>query len=317
MSEQDAWLLGAYRDMCRIRRFEEQSIEFYKAGLVGGSLHPYIGQEAVAVGMLAALEAKDQITMTYRGRAHALAKGAAPHRLFAEILGRADGLNKGKGGPMHIADPACGVMGANAIVAGGIPIAVGLALAMRMRREPNVVMTFFGDGTVNQGAFHEALNLAAVWQVPVVFVCENNLYSEMSPIHEMVRIEHLADRAAAYGIPGAIVDGNDVEAVRATAREAVARARVGGGPTFVEAKTYRLAGHMFGDPERYRSAVEVETWRARDPIALARGLLIARGASDDEVGQAERAAQEEIQKAARAAEASPEPDLSEALTDVF
>ena len=312
-----AWLMGAYRDMLKIRRFEEQSIEFYKAGLLGGSLHPYIGQEAVAVGMIGALGPQDQITMTYRGRAHAIAKGVPPERLFAEILGRRDGLNKGKGGPMHIADPARGVMGANAIVAGGIPIAVGLALAMRMRREASVVMTFFGDGTVNQGAFHEALNLAAVLQVPIVFVCENNLYSEMSPIHEMVRIEHLADRAAAYGIPSAIVDGNDVEAVLTTSREAVARARAGAGPTFLEAKTYRTSGHMFGDPERYRSADEVAAWRRRDPIALARQALLALGASEEEVGQAESAANAEIRAAAQAAEASPEPDLADALTDVF
>lgn len=309
--------LNAYRGMVRVRRFEEQAIELYKAGLIGGSLHPYIGQEAVAVGMMGALRANDQITMTYRGRAHALAKGVPPQGLFAEMLGKQSGVNKGKGGPMHIGDPSHGVMGANAIVAGGIPIAVGLALAMRKLGEDRVVMTFFGDGTVNQGAFHEALNLAAVWKLPVIFACENNLYSEMSPIHEMVRIEDLADRAAAYGIPAAIADGNDIEAVHSTAVEAVARARSGAGPTFVEAKTYRLLGHMFGDPERYRSAEEVAAWRERDPIALLRARLLSDGASVEELQSIEEAAREEIAAAARAAEVGPEPDLSDALSDVF
>lgn len=313
----DDWRLKAYRDMVRIRRFEERSIEFYKAGLVGGSLHLYIGQEAVAVGTIAALREGDQITMTYRGRGHALAKGIPPMPLFAEILGRSTGVNRGKGGPMHVGDPAYGVMGANAIVGAGLPIAAGLALAFKKQQKDNVAMTFFGDGTINQGAFHEALNLAAVWRLPVVFVCENNLYAEMSPIHEMVRLEDLADRAAAYGIPAAVVDGNDVEAVRSTAQEAVERARSGAGPTFVEAKTYRHLGHMFGDPETYRSKDEVQAWRARDPIDRLRRRLLEDGAAEEELQRIDQEAQEEILRAAKEAEESPEPELAEALADVF
>lgn len=317
MTKKD-WRLLAYRDMVRIRRFEERSIELYKAGLLGGSLHLYMGQEAVAVGAMSVLRSDDPITITYRGRGHALAKGMSPATLFAEMLGRRDGCCKGKGGPMHVGDPALGVMTANAIVAGGIPIAVGLALAAKKQRTGRVALAFFGDGTVNQGAFHEALNLAAIWQLPVVFVCENNLYSEMSPIHEMVRLENLADRAGAYGIRSAVVDGMDVEAVREVMAQAVGVARAGEGPSLVEAKTYRFVGHMFGDPEVYRTPEEVKGWIQRDPIRILRDRLTANGvATEADLDAIEAEAVKEIEQASATAEKLPEPALEEALTDVF
>ncbi|MCY0897889.1 MAG: thiamine pyrophosphate-dependent dehydrogenase E1 component subunit alpha [Firmicutes bacterium] len=307
-----------YELMLTIRRFEEQTIEWYQRGLIGGSLHPAIGQEAIAVGALDAVRPTDYMTMTYRGRGQALAKGASLEGVMAEVLGKASGLCKGKGGPMHITDVTHGIIGANAIVAAGIPIAVGAALAAHLAGDGRIAVTFFGDGAVNQGVFHEALNLAAIWTLPIVFVCENNLYSEMTPIREMVKNEAVSERAAAYRIPAAVVDGNDVAAVAETVGMAIDRARSGGGPTFIEALTYRFVGHMVGDPETYRSREEVAQWREKDPILQARRRIEAEGwatpesltALDDRVTARIRTAAEQVLQA-------PEPDLEERLADVY
>lgn len=309
--------MGALREMFRIRAFEEKSAEFYRNGLLGGSLHISIGQEAVAVGAIGALDASDQITMTYRGRGQALAKGVPAGAMFAEMLGRVTGTSRGKGGPMHIYMADVGAMGTNAIVAAGIPIAAGLALAAQLDGSQRVVMTFFGDGAVNQGAFHEAMNLAAIWKLPLVLVCENNLYSEMTPIRNMVPHDDVADRAQGYAIPAAVVDGNDVMAVRQAAEAAVQRARRGHGPTFLECKTYRLVGHMQGDPEVYRSRDEVASWAAIGPIVRLRATLDEEGLlTEESAGIMEAAARQEIEEAAQQALGAPEPALSEALTDV-
>ncbi len=316
--EPEDWRVAAWRQMLRVRRFEEKSAELYMRGLIGGSLHLYVGQEAVAVGAIGALDPQDQITMTYRGRAHALAKGIAPRRLFAELLGHLDGTNKGKGGPMHIADPQHGVMGANAIVAAGIPIAAGLALAARKTGSRRVVMTFFGDGALHQGVVYETLNLAALWSLPLVLVCENNLYAEMTPIHENVAGDDVADRARAYRVPCATVDGNDVAAVREAAQAAVERARTGAGPTFLEARTYRLAGHMVGDPETYRSREEVAQWRERDPVTrLGAALVASQLLTADRLDGIDAEVRAEMDHAAQEAESGPMPPLAEATTDLY
>jgi len=308
----------AWRMMVRIRAFEEKSIEMYKQGLMGGSLHPYIGQEAVATGFGMNLEPTDYMTMTYRGRGQALAKGADPYRLFAEMMGRMDGYCKGKGGPMHIASMEHGILGANGIVGAGIPIAVGAALTAKTKKTKQVAVTFFGDGATNQGVFHEAMNMAAVFRLPIVFVCENNLYAEMTPIHTSVPNEHLAERGVAYRMRSVVVDGNDVRATFEVARQAIERARAGEGPTFIEAKTYRLMGHMFGDAETYRTKEEVEAWRKKEPLVRFRQVCLDKGLlSEEELERIRADVYAEIDEAFERAKRSPEPGKEEILTDVF
>lgn len=305
------WLEGSYRTMLTIRAFEEKSMELYQQGLIGGSLHVSIGQEAVAAGVCGVLSREDRMTTTYRGRGHAIAKGTELYPLFAEILGRTTGLCRGQGGPMHITDVAHGHFGANAIVAAGLPIAAGLGWAAKRQQSGRVVATFFGDGATNQGAFHEALNLASIWELPVVFVCENNLYSEMTPIADMVKNESLTERAVAYRMPAVSVDGMRVEEVRQAAQEAVDRARAGGGPTFIEAKTYRLVGHMFGDLETYRTKEEVANWKMRDPLVLARCLLEGQGVASAAIDSWQEQVVQEVARAAEAALRDPEPQWTE------
>ncbi|WP_400164537.1 thiamine pyrophosphate-dependent dehydrogenase E1 component subunit alpha [Brevibacillus sp. TJ4] len=301
-----------------IRAFEEKSVDVYKQGLMGGSLHPYIGQEAVAVGVCMHLQKTDYMTMTYRGRGHALAKGADPYKLFAEMMGREDGYCKGKGGPMHIASKEDGILGANGIVGAGIPIAVGGALTAKRRKNGQVAVTFFGDGATNQGAFHEALNLAAILALPVLFVCENNLYSEMTPIKDSVLNEHLAERGVAYRIPSIVVDGNDVRAVSEAAKWAVDRGRAGQGPTLMEAKTYRQLGHMFGDAETYRTKEEVEAWKQKDPLLLFRKTCIERGLLDEAaLDELKQGVYSQIEEAYERAKQSAEPRMEEIFTDVY
>lgn len=311
------WLESAYRTMLKIRLFEESSIELYKEGLIGGSLHCSIGQEAVAAGVCGVLRGDDRMTTTYRGRGHAIAKGTELYPLFAEILGRSTGLCGGRGGPMHITDVAHGHFGANAIVAAGLPFAAGLAWAAKRLHSDRVVVTFFGDGATNQGAFHEALNLASIWDLPVVFVCENNLYSEMTPIKDMIKNENLSERAAAYRIPAHLVDGMRVDQVRQAAQEAVERARSGGGPTFIEAKTYRLSGHMFGDLETYRSKDEVEHWKGRDPLLVTRSMLEAQGVAATALGAWQDQIAAEVANAAERALGDPEPEPETAYQSAF
>jgi pyruvate dehydrogenase E1 component alpha subunit len=304
--------------MLLIRRFEEECIRLYQTGHIRGSLHPCIGQEATAVGACFALRRDDYMTCTYRGHGQAIAKGSDPKEAMAELLGRRTGCSKGKGGSMHFTDLSVGLLGENAIVGAGIPIAVGAALTAKLDKSDRVAIAFFGDGAVNQGIFHEGLNLAAIWQVPVIFFCENNLYSEMTPIRAMVRIEHLSDRAAAYGIPATRVDGYDVLAVYQVTTEAVARARNGGGPTFIEAMTYRLVGHMVGDSEPYRTRDEVNIWRQRDPlITFPQRLVNDFGIVPSSVEAIQKEVESEIQEIVRFAQDSPWPSPEEAMEDVF
>jgi len=310
-------LLELYRRMRVIRRAEERLEELYRAGEVYGSLHLCIGQEATAVGACAALRREDVITCTYRGHGAALAKGLPLPSMMAELMGRETGCCRGRGGSMLLTDLGVGLLGASGIVAGGIPMAVGAAMAARLDGSDRVALAFFGDGATNQGVFHESLNMAALWALPCVFVCENNLYAEMTPIAEEASVARLADRGCAYGIPGVTVDGNDVEAVYEVTAQAVARARAGGGPTLVEALTYRLTGHMFGDPQAYRPADEVASWRARDPLLVARQRLAARGVRPETLSRIDAEVEAALEAAVAFARRSPEPPAEEAMRDVY
>ena len=275
-------LLEMYRRMLGIRGFEERVSALYRDGEVPGFVHLSIGQEAAAVGACWPLRPSDIITSTHRGHGHCLAKGLEPLGMFAELMGKDQGTNRGRGGSMHIADPTLGIFGANGIVAAGVPIAVGAATASQLRADGGVAVAFFGDGAPAQGAFHEAMNLAAVWHLPVVFFCENNGYAEFSPASTQHGAS-LERRAAGYGIPYVAVDGNDVVATAAAMEDAVDAVRSGGGPVVVEAATFRWHGHYEGDPERYRTQEEVEEWKARDPLLVHEALLRAGGVGDDEL----------------------------------
>lgn len=310
-------LLDLYRRMVRIRRTEETLEELFKQGDVYGSLHLCIGQEATAVGACAALRTDDYITCTYRGHGAELAKGIPLPAFMAEMFGKQTGACRGRGGSMLFTDLRVGVLFATGIVGGGLPIAVGAALGARLAGRDRVALTFFGDGATNQGTFHEALNMAGLWKLPCVFFCENNQYAEMTPTAKEASVERLADRGCASGVPGAVVDGNDVEAVYDVTRQAVERARRGEGPTLIEAITYRLTGHMFGDTQPYRSREEVESWRARDPLLVARRRLGERGVSGDAVARVDAEVEAEIQSAVSFARSSPEPPETEATADVY
>ena len=311
-------LLHMYQAMLLIRRFEEQCVQFYQGGQMRGSLHPCIGQEATAVGACYALRRDDYMTCTYRGHGQALAKGLDPKEAMAELLGRSTGCSQGKGGSMHFTDPSVGLLGENAIVAAGVPIAVGTALSAQLDQTDRVALTFFGDGAINQGVFGEALNLAAIWNAPVIFFCENNLYSEMTPIRAMVKTEQLTDRAAGFGIPATRVDGYDVLAVYETTRAAVERARGGGGPTFIEAMTYRLVGHMIGDSEPYRTREEVAQWRARDPLLIFPQQLVQEWViSQAEVAAVQTQVEAHMAEVVRFALDSPWPSPDTITTDIF
>ncbi len=310
-------LPDAYRQMLVIRKFEETIRSLYQQGKIRGSFHPCVGQEATAVGGCWAIRRDDALTCTYRGHGQALAKGLDVKAAMAEMLGRVTGCSKGKGGSMHFTDPSVGLMGANAIVAAGIPHAAGAALAARLQGRDQVALTYFGEGAVNQGVFHETLNLAALWQLPLILLCENNLYSEMTPSHETSSVTEMTRRGQAYGIPSARIDGNDVEAVFACVEEAAARARAGGGPTFIEAMTYRLWGHMMGDPEVYRSKDEVAQARLVEPVVRLGQRLTGLGHTAAALTQLEAEAAAIVAEALQFAEASPLPEPEMALEDVF
>ena len=294
--------LDLLRQMHEIRFFEQNLRRLFEEGLVRGSTHLSIGQEAVSVGVCSALRKGDTATCTYRGHATTLAMGAPLDRSFGEILGRAGGLCGGKGGSMHLTDRSVGLLGSFAIVGAHLPITVGAAFAARYQRQDSVSVCFFGDGATNIGAFHEALNLAAVWKLPAVFVCENNLYGEYSPIASTTPVQQLVDRAASYAMAAARVDGNDVVAVRRTAVEAVDRARGGDGPTLIEALTYRWSGHSRSDPAQYRPRGELESWQQRDPIKRLREQLCDEGAAEgcDRVAATAEAAVAEALESAKA-----------------
>jgi TPP-dependent pyruvate/acetoin dehydrogenase alpha subunit len=307
-----------YRRMVLIRHFEDQLYALFLQGVVPGTLHQYQGQEAVAVGVCTALRPDDVIFSTHRPVGHFLARGSAARGIAAEIMGKAAGCAGGKGGQMHLTDMSIGAMPSNAVVGANIPIATGAALGFQLRGQDRVVVSFFGDGASNTGAFHEGINLAAVKDAPVIFVCENNQYGASTVISSMMRITDIADRAAAYGIPGCVVDGMDVLAVYQAALEAVERARQGNGPTLLECKTYRYAGHSRGDPGGYRPREEVERWRERDPIDQMRTLLIKeRGLSETELMSIESTCQSEVREAIEFALNSPEPAIEETYLNVY
>lgn len=310
-------VLSSYRMMVLIRRFEERVHQLFLQGLIKSTTHLAAGQEAVAVGVSDALRADDLVFATYRGHHHVLARGAAVRAAMAEMLGRSTGLCGGKGGSMHLTSVEHGVLGCYAIVGAHLPIACGSAWSAQLRGTDQVTVAFFGDGATNIGAFHEALNLAAVWRLPLVFVCENNLYMEYTPIADMTTVDHPAyDRASAYRLPAELIDGNDLLAVHAAADKAVARARSGGGPTIIEALTYRHGGHSRGDPGAYRPKEEVEAWLRRDPLdktwrgieELDRGL--DRQAIDADV-------LEHVDKCVEKALADPYPDFGTVLVDTY
>jgi acetoin:2,6-dichlorophenolindophenol oxidoreductase subunit alpha len=311
-------MLSLYSRMFLVRRFEESTNLLFMSSEVPGTVHLYNGQEAVAVGVCSALRLDDYITSTHRPHGHAVAKGIPLRSLMAELLGRTTGCCHGKGGSMHLGDIDYGMVPAIAIVAGGIPVAAGIGLAFRRMKTDRVVACFFGDGAVNEGAFHEGVNLAAIWDLPVVFVCENNLYGASTHVSKVMKAEHVADRVSAYGIPSVIVDGMDVLAVHKATCEAVANARDGKGPTLIECKTYRLCGHSRSDPQLYRPREEMDEWRAKDPITTFRARLIDDGlATADEIDEMQQAVEAELEDAIEYARKSPHPQPEDALADVY
>ena len=318
MVDGGAQRLDWYRRMLEVRVFEDKVQELFMSGQIQGTTHLCQGQEAVSVGSVSAMVPGDVQTNTYRGHGEALALGMKPEVAFAELMGRSTGGSKGLGGSMHLIDTEKGNIGANAIVGAGMPIAVGAAMALKYRGEPNVALTFFGDGATNIGTFHEAMNMAAVWKAPIVFICSNNLYGEYSPVRMTTPIDDLARRADPFGMPGVIVDGQDVEAVNEAVSVAVDRARSGQGPSFLEMKTYRYRGHSRSDPAKYRPDGELDAWKDRDPLLV----LGRRLAESGELSEGAQAAlrdevQSDIDAAAERAAAAPYLTLEEARDYVY
>lgn len=312
-------MIRMYRDMLRIRRFEEQIFEVYTSGLMHGLAHLYIGEEAVAVGICSALRDDDYITSTHRGHGHCIAKGGDLARMMAEVMGRVDGICRGKGGSMHIADMSLGILGANGIVGGGFGIATGAGLSAKLRKTDQVTACFFGDGASNQGIFFEVMNYAAIWDLPVIYVCENNQYGEYTATDAVTAGDSIADRAKPFKIPNETIDGNDVVAVYEAATKAVERARKDGGPALIECMTYRHRGHHVGDPgDGYRSDAERKEWDERDPIpAFSRRLVEEGGATEDALAAIDEEVKEDVADAVEAAKASPWPDVEEVDAHVF
>jgi acetoin:2,6-dichlorophenolindophenol oxidoreductase subunit alpha len=311
-------LRAALLKMHLIRKFEETAEASYMRGLIHGTMHLSIGQEASAVGSTLPLAPHDYILSTHRGHGHCIAKGADPARMFAEFFGKENGYCRGRGGSMHIADVEGGNLGANGIVAGGLPIAVGVGMSINMQKQDRVCMVFFGDGATNEGAFHEALNMASIWKLPIVFVCENNKYGMSMDIARAMAVPHVADRASAYAMPGFAVDGNDLAAVASASQRAVMRARAGDGPTLIECKTYRLRGHSKSDRNLYRTKEEIDTWRENDAILRLEKELLAHGrCTAPELRAIEDTARQAIDAALEFAKASPDPDPRELTRDVY
>jgi pyruvate dehydrogenase E1 component alpha subunit len=311
-------MIDMYRKMARIRGFEERARTEFAAGKIPGFVHLYSGEEASAVGACANLRPDDYITSTHRGHGHLIAKGGRTDRMMAELFGKKTGYNKGKGGSMHIAEMEIGILGANGIVGGGIPIAGGAALSARKRGTDQVAICFLGDGASNTSRFHEGVNLASCWKLPVVYLIENNQYAECTHVSRVCNVSNIADRACAYGIPGVTVDGNDVLAVYKAVAGAVARARKGEGPTLVETKTYRYHGHYEGDPCNYQPEEEMAEWKKKDPIVRFRKKLIDMGVlTEEEASKIEQEINQEIDEAVKFAEESPFPAPEETLEDVY
>ena len=311
-------LKDALLKMVLIRKFEEGAEESYMRGLIHGTMHLSIGQEASAVASCMALSNEDKITSTHRGHGHCIAKGADVGKMFAEFFGKETGYCRGRGGSMHIADVEKGNLGANGIVGGGLPIAVGAALSAKRLGTGEVTVCFFGDGANNEGAFHEALNMAAIWKLPVVFVCENNQYGMSTSIERSTAVKHVAERASAYDMPGVTVDGNDFSAITEAVDNAVARARAGNGPSLVENLTYRWRGHSKSDRNRYRTREEIAEWQACDPVRRMAAMLVDHGIlSENEVASIEVNAEKIIEDAIAFAKNSPAPRVEEATRYVY
>jgi pyruvate dehydrogenase E1 component alpha subunit len=310
--------LDLYQMMVRLRYFEERAYKLFMRGLVKGTSHLGIGMEAIAAGSAVAMRADDYTFCTYRGHNHTLARGASMTALMGELLGREIGICGGKGGSMHLTSVEHGAMGSYAIVGAHLPIAAGAAWSAQARGSGQVSVCFFGDGATNIGAFHEALNMSVVWNLPVVFVCENNLYMEYTPIADVTAVPHpAADRAGAYGLESVLIDGNNVEVVHEHVGQAIERARDGGGPALIEAETYRHGGHSRADPGKYRPQEEVDSWLARDPLPAYRELLLADGVDEATLERIESDAMAEVDDASARAEASPEPDPAVIERDVW
>jgi pyruvate dehydrogenase E1 component alpha subunit len=308
----------ALRLMLTIRLFDERALALYRAGEMRGTTHPYIGMEAVGVGVTLALRPDDWVTSTHRGHGHTIAKGGDPKKMMAELLGRATGYSGGKGGSMHIADMDKHMLGANGIVGGGMGLATGAALTAKLQKTGAVAICFFGDGALEQGILHETTNMAAIWKLPVVFVCENNQYAMSASAAWSVAGGDPARRAAGYGIPGTTVDGMDLFAVHAAASEFVERARRGDGPAYLICTTYRFHGHHAGDPLNYREKEEVERWRLRDPIELVKQAAVASGVMRaDEIESLERQIEQQIEEAVEFAKNSPDPTVDQLMTDIY
>jgi TPP-dependent pyruvate/acetoin dehydrogenase alpha subunit len=318
MTYEKEFLLSLYQRMSLIRKFEERVKFLFLEGVMPGTIHQYNGQEGIAVGVCSALHEGDVITSTHRPHGHAVARGLSVESLMHELFGKITGCCKGKGGSMHMGDLEKGMMPAVAIVAGAIPMATGMALAMKMKKQPNVVACFMGDGAVNEGAFHEGVNMGAIWSLPVIYVIENNLYSASTPIFEMVRLKKLSDRAAGYGILGVTVDGNDVLAVHEAMKSAIDRAHRGEGPTMLECMTYRITGHSRRDPCNYQPEEERKSAMENEPIRRFRTYLLGQNlATEDELAKADNDNDAEIEAAVKSALAATDPAPEAALEDLF
>ncbi len=311
-------LTSMLETMLKIRMFEENIVKLFKAGELPGWFHVYIGEEAVATGVCLNLTIKDYITSTHRGHGHCIAKGANIKNMIAELYGKKTGCCSGRGGSMHISDASVGILGANGIVGGGIPIATGAALGCQYLKEGRIVVSFFGDGASDEGSFHESLNLASIWKLPVIYVCENNLYAETNPLNMHLNVKNIADRARAYNIPGIIVDGMDVIDVYNKINKVASDIRNGDGPVLVEAKTYRYRGHYEGDPEVYRTKEEVNEWKMKDPILkLEEKIIKERILTLSEIENIKKVVQNEIEEAIEFGRKSPEPLKEEAMDNVY
>lgn len=318
MKIDDTMMKDMYMNMKRIREFETKAMNLFAEGAIPGFVHLYLGEEAVATGVCECLTDDDFITSTHRGHGHIIAKGGDMKYMMAELFGKATGYCKGKGGSMHIADATKGILGANGIVGAGHNIAVGAGLSISVRDTDQVCACFFGDASTNQGTFHESMNMASIWKLPVVYICENNLYGISMSQERHQAIRDIADRAAAYGIPGVVVDGNDVFAVWEAAEEAVKRARKGMGPTLIECKTYRHRGHFEGDPANYKPSEEQKAWMEKDPIDRMRKYLLDKSVvTEDELKAMDAQVDNEIAEAIKFAEESPLPELESAVEDVY
>jgi len=311
-------LLDMYKKMVTIRAFELKAVELFAAGQIPGFVHLYLGEEAIATGVCASLEKKDYIASTHRGHGHLIAKGGDIKIMMAELFGRTTGYCKGKGGSMHIADVDLGILGANGIVGAGMPLATGAAFTCKYKENGAVAVAFFGDGASDRATFHESLNLASTWKLPIVFLCENNGWAISNSQENHQNVTDISDRASGYGIPGVSVDGNDVIAVYEAAAAAIDRARKGDGPTLVECKSWRWRGHFEGDPGAYKDPKDQEEWLAKDPIPrLEKNLLKLKYATQAEIDDIKAAADAELEAAIKFAESSPVPDPSELFTDVY